>query len=341
MPEPLRATVVGAGNITKAWFPALIAEGVRVVSVVDLDLSLAERAIDHYALAGAKAFDSQERALADIGSDFVVDLTVPGAHRDVTVSALRAGRHVIGEKPMSDRLDSAKEMVRVADETGLMLMVSQSRRWNAGVLDASEGVASGKIGTLSSLRCDFYLRGYFDGFRTTMPHVLLGDMAIHHFDLARKMSGADALTVYALDDNPRGSWAADGVAAHALFQMAGGVTFVYSGCWSARGRHTSWDGDWRLQGSEGSIEYAGDERAKGYRSDGDGFTPEPTAIDIRAAQPEVRGQQAALREMIRYIREAVVPQSVASDNIQSLAMVCAAIESCETGRPVDVQAMLD
>lgn len=47
---------------------------------------------------------------------------------------------------------------------------------------------------------------HFGGFRDKMPSPLILDMAIHHFDLARYMSGADPVAVYAKEFNPAGSW---------------------------------------------------------------------------------------------------------------------------------------
>ncbi len=335
-----QAIVVGAGGISHPWFKSLLAEGVSIPAVVDLRKQAAEQRIEEHEVDGAVAYDDLDKALADHACDFVVDLTVPSAHADVTCKALEAGRHVIGEKPMAETFEQARRMVATAEQTGMMYMVSQSRRWNAGVLDVAEAVGNATLGRLTAIKCDFFLRSNFGGFRAAMDHVLLVDMAIHHFDLARKMGRVDPLRVYAEDFNTPDSWGRDGIAAHAVFRMTDQVRFSYAGSWCARGRHNSWDGDWRFQCTDGSLHYEHDQRATGYRSDGDGFTPEPTAVDVRAEQPDVRGQHAAIREMLRFLAHGTVPQSECHDNIKSFAMVCAAVESCQTGNPVDIAKML-
>ncbi|MFW6125327.1 MAG: Gfo/Idh/MocA family protein, partial [Pirellulales bacterium] len=98
-----RAVVVGAGGISGAWFPALAAEKVEVASVVDLDAKAARRRIDEFDL-DCEASTDLDAALKQCEPDFVADLTVPEAHCAVTCAALRAGCHVIGEKPMASSM---------------------------------------------------------------------------------------------------------------------------------------------------------------------------------------------------------------------------------------------
>jgi predicted dehydrogenase len=87
---------------------------------------------------------------------------------------------------------------------------------------------------------------HFGGFRESMRHVLLLDMAIHTFDAARFLSGEDALAVYCHETNPRGTWYEHGASATAVFEMTNGVTFTYRGSWCAEGLGTGWGADWRI-----------------------------------------------------------------------------------------------
>ena len=78
-------------------------------------------------------------------------------------------------------------------------------------------------------------------------------MAIHHFDLARYFTGLDAVAVYAHEFNPQGSWYEGDVAATCIFEMSNGAIFTYRGSWCAEGCHTSWNGDWRFIGINGTL----------------------------------------------------------------------------------------
>ncbi|MDQ3812671.1 MAG: Gfo/Idh/MocA family oxidoreductase, partial [Armatimonadota bacterium] len=232
-----RAVVAGAGGISRSWFPPLLAEKVNIVGVVDLNLEAARAAIAQYGLK-CEAFNDLSDALRQTTPDFVVDLTIPDAHCAVTCTALRAGCHVIGEKPMAATMPQARRMVRTAEETGKMYMVSQSRRWDKLTEVVQRVVTGGKLGAVTTINCDFYIGALFGGFRDEMPSPLILDMAIHHFDLARFFTGLDPVAVYAHEFNPRGSWYRGDVAASCIFEMTQGVVFTYRGSWCAEGCHT-------------------------------------------------------------------------------------------------------
>jgi len=224
----LKAVVVGAGSIAGAWFPSLVQEGVEVAGVVDLNIEIAQQRIEQYKLS-CKPSTDLSATLRKVRPDFVVDLTVPEAHCSVTCRSLRAGAHVIGEKPMASSMAEARRMVRTSTQTGKLYMVSQSRRYNATHDSVRRTVTGGKIGDLTTINCDFYIGAHFGGFRDEMPSPLILDMAIHHFDLARFMTGADPVAVYAKEFNPKGSWYSGDVAASAIFEMSDGVMFTYRG----------------------------------------------------------------------------------------------------------------
>jgi predicted dehydrogenase len=338
MPKP-RAIVVGAGGISDAWFPPLKAEKVDVVAVVDLAIERAEAQVKKHHLKTAVS-DDLARTLRECEADFLVDLTTPDAHCRVTCAALRAGLHVVGEKPMASSMVEARRMVRTSDVTGRLYMVSQSRRWDPKHDALARTVAAGRIGTLTTLNCDFFLGAHFGGFRDEMKSPLILDMAIHHFDMARMIGGADPVRVYAEEFNPRGSWYAGDVAANCLFEMTGGVRFAYRGSWCAEGCHTSWNGDWRIIGERGTILYERDGEPYGQVMAGKTGFNRPLK-PVRMATPRVAktAMHGALAEMLRFLKTGRTPQCECHDNIKSLAMVFAAMESSRKGRRVAVRAM--
>ena len=59
---------------------------------------------------------------------------------------------------------------------------------------------------MTTLHADFFIAPHFGGFRDTMEHVLLRDMAVHAFDSARFLAGADPLTAFGTSWNPEESW---------------------------------------------------------------------------------------------------------------------------------------
>ena len=331
------AVVVGAGGISNAWFRPLLAEKVRIPAVVDLRPKAAKAQIEKYEL-DAEACDDLAAAIKKHRPDFVVDLTVPEAHCSVTCTALKAGCHVIGEKPMASSMAEARKMVRASERAGKLYMVSQSRRWVTQHLRTRQTVARDAVGPLTTLNCDFYIGAHFGGFRDKMPSPLILDMAIHHFDLARFLSGADPVAVYAREFSPAGSWYKGDVAASCIFEMTGDVVFTYRGSWCAEGCHTSWNGDWRLIGPKGTLLMENDQDPVGEVVAGKkGFNRPLKKAWTAKGSVKHHGMHGALREMLAFLRTGKQPQTECHDNIKSLAMVFAAIESSRRGRRVAVK----
>src|SRR5579859_7939188 len=131
-------------------------------------------------------------------------------------------------------------------------MVSQNRRYHAQLLALRRLIAT-EIGTLGILNSDFYLGPHFGGFRDEMDNPLILDMAIHTFDAARYLSGADPLAVYCEEFNPTWSWYRGDACATALFEMTGGLRYTYRGSWCSEGRMTSWEAEGRAVGPRGTA----------------------------------------------------------------------------------------
>jgi predicted dehydrogenase len=331
--------VVGAGGISGAWFPRLIEEGVDVRAVVELDPKVAQKAVKRYGL-GAEVSTDLKATLRKHQPTFVLDLTTPDAHAGVTTTSLRAGCHVLGEKPMAASMSEARRMVRTSEQTGRLYMVAQTRRWDSRHASLREGLRRGLIGDVTTINCDFYMGAHFGGFREQMQSPLILDMAIHQFDLARFFTGADPVAVYAHEFNPKGSWYKGDVAATCVFEMTNGIVFTYRGSWCAEGCPTSWNGDWRVIGTKGTMLYeANADPAGEIALPGSGFERKRKAVRAPKVAVKYQGFHGALNEMLTYQRKGTPPQTECHDNIASLAMVFAAIESAKRKRRIPIRTL--
>lgn len=193
-----RAVLVGCGAMSKAWFEAARTIGdIDIVGVVDLARERAEARIAEFGLGAAIASDSLSAVLAKTSPDLLFDVVVPAARHATVAAGLDAGCHVLSEKPMAETMDEARDLVGRAREAGRIHAVVQNRRYLAQIRRIRQLVASGAIGDVTSLHCDFFLGPHFGGFREEMRHVLFLDMAIHTFDAARFLAGDAASAVYA------------------------------------------------------------------------------------------------------------------------------------------------
>ena len=334
-----RAVVVGAGGISGAWFPPLKAEKVEIVGVVDLNAKAARAKVKQYELDCGASTDLAD-TLKKTKPDFVVDLTVPEAHCAVTCAAMKAGCHVVGEKPMASSMAEARRMVKTAEATGRMYMVSQSRRWSALHERVRRAVTGGRIGRLTTINCEFYIGAHFDGFRTKMESPLILDMLIHQFDLCRFMTGVEPVAVYCKEFNPVGSWYDGDAATTIVFEMTDNVVFTLVGSWCSEGCNTSWNGDWRFVGDRGSLLYAHDQEPTGQVVAGrTGFFRKLRDFKAPKATMKRDGMHGALCEMLAFLRTGRKPQTECHDNIKSLAMVFAAMESSRKARRAPVRVM--
>lgn len=336
-----RALLIGAGGMGRTWAKNLReSTQVDLVGWIDIVPDQAAKAAEELEIGGLWTGTDLDQGLTELKPDFVVDVTPPESHHDVTIRSMAAGCAVLGEKPMADSMEHARMAVEAADRYGKLYMVSQSRRYEPR-LQGYRRLIKDHLGAIQYLSADFFLGPHFGGFREEMDYPLLLDMAIHTFDAARFLTGADAMSVYCESFNPANSWYKGDASAEALFAMSDGSRYSYRGSWCAEGRNTSWESEWRAVGANGSATWDGDSdlRADVVVGSGGFFyptkpvngKPDPDAI------PHIAG---SLRDFVNALETGSTPMGECHDNIQSLAMVFAAIESAESGRRVDVQRLV-
>jgi predicted dehydrogenase len=336
--EHYRALIVGAGGMGRAWGKNLRdCDQVTIGGWVDIRPDAAAQAASELGLGDIATGDDLARALAEVRPDFVVDVTIPEAHHDVTLAALAAGVPVLGEKPMAISMEQAHAMVAASERAGLLYMVSQSRRYQAQ-LQALRRLIAEQIGALGILNSDFYIGAHFGGFRDAMPSPLVLDMAIHTFDAARYLSAADPVAVYCEEFNPPWSWYQGNACATAIFEMSGGLRYTYRGSWCSEGQHTSWEAEWRAVGPNGSAIWDGHgtPTAELVAETGEFMSKtESRSADVAADMP--LGIAGSLRDFLNALKTGATPMGECHDNIKSLAMVFGAIESAATGRRVAIE----
>jgi predicted dehydrogenase len=258
-------------------------------------------------------------------------VTVPVAGPKVSVDALQRGLPVLCEKPLAETVRECLAMVAASEVSGKLLMVSQSRRYfRAGNAFGRQLAGLGAIGSLS---CQFFKAPHFSGFRERMAEPLLVDMAIHQFDLSRKLIGSEPVSVYCESYNPDWSWFDGNAAASAIFTFADGTRFSFTGSWCAPGLETSWNGRWRASASGGTATWDGDNPPVAELASGEALPAE-----VLDDPEQIAG---SLVEFVDAVRSSTIPQSEVHSNVVSVAMVEAAVRSAATGAPVRIADVLE
>lgn len=327
---------VGVGKMGQHWL-GLLAESdqIELVGIVEPVPALREAAIDRVNLAPGKAHASLDDAMAATEFDAAVIVTPPATHRPIAEQLLRAGKHVLTEKPLATSLDDAQAMIAVAASAGRTLMVAQNYRHNGQIAAVRALVASGKTGEPRSvsIRFDKDSRTMFGegDFRYSMPNVLLVDMSIHHFDMLRAITGRNAGRVYAQSWHvPDGNFAGD-AAVTVQITLDGNLPVTYRGNWATDAPETTWNGDWEIVCERGRLLWQVDASGESpitwlpYGSEPETIEPVPLPAS---------GQEGLLREFVEAVATGRDPDTSATDNINSIAIVFAAVESAETGTVV-------
>ena len=341
----MRIVQVGVGRAGSIW-ATLVQEtdGIELAGVVDADPVALARVQDELGLPAAACAHSLAAALEQVDAEAVLVVTPPATHAAVAIEALRAGKHVLTEKPLAMDLTEAAAMLRAAREAGRTLMVAQNYRFVPPARAVQRAVAGGALGDLLAVRIAFRRdvrhRIQPGRFHYAMPHPLLLDMTIHHVDLLRAVTGRDVATVYAR------SWPAPDASfirhpsVAAVLTLVGGTVATYDGDWVGGGGDTSWNGNWEFTGTGGRLVWRGGEPGiltgdlTLHPWDG---PPETLPLPVLAAT-ERAGLLAAFRDAVA---AGTQPETDAADNVRSLAAVLAAARSVDTGEVVDVAELLD
>jgi predicted dehydrogenase len=278
----IKAAVVGTGFIGVVHVEALRRLGVEVRGIVG---SSAERAADKASAAGLPApYPSFEAMLDDPALD-VVHLTTPNhLHHEQARAVLAAGKHVVCEKPLAMNSDETAELLRLAEESGLVHAVNFNIRFYAQNQEARARVQAGELGDVRLISGaylqDWLLRDTDWNWRLDPAAGgslrAVGDIGSHWLDLITFISGrhveavmADLSTFVPVRRRPTGpvetfSGASDGEtvdtpmetedAAGILLRLSGGARAVVTVSQVSAGRKNLLS--WEIDGSESSLAWA-------------------------------------------------------------------------------------
>jgi predicted dehydrogenase len=319
--------LIGCGGITQTHLNAYKKMGYRVAAVCDISEAAAEaRRREFYPKAGVY---TDHRALLERKDIDVVDIaTHPAVRLPQIEDALCAGKHVLSQKPFVLDLADGEKLVALAARKKVRLAVNQNGRW-APYFSYARGLAqSGKLGELISVNMTLawnhtWIKG--TSFER-LHHVIFYDFAIHWFDIVMCLFGErKALGVFAALGHAPKQNIKPPMNGHALISLPDGQATL------AFHAHTLF----------GNVEHLLITGTKGlYQATG----PICAANDILLitekgeSRPVLQGKwfpdgmAGAMSKLLCAIEENREPQNSAANNLQSLALCFAALQSTRTGR---------
>ncbi|MBI4786583.1 MAG: Gfo/Idh/MocA family oxidoreductase [Chloroflexi bacterium] len=339
--DKFRVAVVGAGILgarhARVYHELPETELVAVVDVDPARESVAER-------YGARFYQDMCAALDNEQIDLMSIATPDHLHCAPVLAALKAGKHVLMEKPLATTVADARAIVAATAESGLVVMVNFSQRFVADHVWIKQAIDAGQIGRPQiaiSVKFDtiFVPTGMIRSWSVqTSP---LYFMSSHDLDLIYWFLGKRPVEVFAHET--RGTLDAQGLAVHdglnALIQFEGGVSTNIHSSWIHPNTYPKVaDGFIQIIGSEGALFYNSRTRSVELFNGKGGqkveFSGPQTADEVGG---KITGAfTESVRHFLACVRDRREPQTSPRNALPIAEAQAAVIESLRTGQPVAV-----
>lgn len=324
--------VVGCGGVSQVHLQAYRNGGFNVVALCSRSKERAEARRAEFYPEAAVATDLEEVLKRDDVA--VVDITThPDVRPPLIEAALKAGKHVLSQKPFVLDLETGRRLVDLAEQRGLKLAVNQNGRWAPHFAYMREVIRSGLIGHVATV--DFELHWDHHWIVGTefekVNHLVLYDFAIHWFDIATLFFGERrARKVYAAAQRSRFQRAQPPFLAHAAIEFEDGQATIALNAACAFGQEDRTT----VIGNLGTV-----------RSVGPNLLEQRVTLHTASgtSSPELTGKwfpdgfQGAMGELLCAVEEDRQPLNSARENLRSLALCFAALRSAERGSVVTLE----
>ncbi len=341
----LRALMIGAGGMAGGWIRHMLprfSDRMQIVGLCDVQPEVLGEAAQFLALPERARFLRMDDAFARTEADFAIVVIPPAHHRDAVVRAASRGMHVLSEKPIADTWEAAVDIYRAVRRAGVKMAVIQNYRYTPRILTLKGVLADGVIGRpcyiMARFGADYRVRGSWGDFRHRIRHSLLVEGGIHHLDQIRNLAGADCAWIAGREWNPdHPSFDGESIAQY-VCGMCNGVAGNYEGsCLAAAGQNSWHQEHYRIECEDGAVAVGRDQVVRLERHVGGGRL---RTEELAMVRPDYDGHQHIINGALQWFAGGAPPETQLQDNIQSNAMLFAAIDASERRQTVDVQAKL-
>lgn len=344
--------VVGVGAMGRAWCDRMLLPNIQdglieVVAAVDLNPEAVQYARRSLGLRADQCYTDLEKAFDEVKADCCAVITTPDSHEHVVDLALAHDLHILSEKPIADTLEASLRIAAKVRAAGKKMGVTMSHRFDQDKTTLRRMLRSGRYGALDYLVCRFTCDcrqfGAWGKFRHEIADPLMIEGAVHHLDILADLAGAKCDTLYAQTWNPPwGEFAGDSQGM-ALMRFENGTRALYEGAKTNAVSLNGWTNEYIRAECEGAALILGNRQIERFSYDA-------SQKNRRALEGE--GEPIPLLEQPKWANAWLIEQFVrwldggepmetnVEDNLQSVALIFAAIESSRSGRPVQVQEYL-
>jgi predicted dehydrogenase len=352
MSTPYSVIQVGTGGRGATWcrdiLPWAADDGlIEPVAAVDVDPDAHENAVEGLGLSPDRCYTDAEAAFEAHDADLCTVVVPPWIHEEIVDAALPHGLDVLSEKPIADTLDASVRIAEKVDRAGAKMGVTMSHRFDRDKATLRRRIGRDANGPLDYLvgrfTCSLREHGAWGAFRHEMEDPLLVEGGVHQLDFLADMAGGTPTRLYA--DTWRPEWAEYEGDCQALvqFQTTEGTRVAWEGAKANAAGLNGWGDDYvRAECRDATLVL--DRRSLTrypYETVGGWGNAEPDdgeaiPLDERAAWSD----RWLVEQFVDWLDGGDPMPTNVDDNLQSVALVEAAIESNETGAPVRVDELL-
>lgn len=342
--------LVGTGGQGRYWcshyLPPNIKEGLlEVVAAVDTNPEALENARKFLGLPADRCYTDIQKAFRENCADFCTIVVPPAFHEPVVDVALEHDMHILSEKPIADTWAGSLRIANKVKCAGKKMGVTMSHRFDQDKTTLRQELKSGRYGALDYLVCRFTCNwrkfGSWGKFRHEIPNPLMVEGAVHHLDILADLAGARCDTIYAQTWNPPwGEYAGDSQGL-VMMHFENGTRALYEGAKTNSVSLNPWGQEYiraecekaTLILSHRRLECFAYNACKQMVKEGDGET-------IPLLTQSKWSNTWLVEKFVRWLSGGEPMETNVADNLQSVALIFAAIESNQTGQPVRVQDFL-
>ena len=347
-----RVIQVGTGGWGRSWcerfLPPNVVDGlIEVVAAVDKSTDALANAQRALGLRPDQCFTDIQQAFDQVRADFCTIVVPPAHHEAVVDLALAHDLHILSEKPIADTLEGSVRIAEKVRRAGVKMAVTMSHRFDQDKTTLRHLLRAGSAGPLDYIMmrftCDARRFGTWGHFRHEIPDTLMIEGAVHHLDILADMAGAPCETLYAETWNP--AWGEYGGDSQGLVIMrfANGSRAVYEGAKTNAVGLNGWAQEYlRVEGRDATLILDRRQLERfAYNPSERWRTAQPGEGEAVPLLEQPKWANAWLIEkFVRWLDGGEPMETNVEDNLQSVALIFAAIESSRTGSPVRVQDML-
>lgn len=346
-----KAILVGTGGFGAYWCRVFLPPNIQdnlleVVAAIDINPNALQNARDHLGLREDQCYTDAQKAFDENKADFAIIVVPPAYHENIVDLALNHDMHILSEKPIADSLLASVRIAQKVKSAGKIMGVTMSHRFDQDKTTLRKAIQSGAYGPLDYLvcrfTCDCRVFASWGKFRHEIPDPLMVEGAVHHLDILADMAGDCCDTIYAQTWNPNwGEFAGDSQGL-VIMHMQNNTRAFYEGAKTNAVGLNGWGQEYiraecqdaTLVMSHRKVEaFPFNATKRTYVQPGEGQ-------EIPLLQQSKWANTWLIEKYVNWLNGGEPMETNVEDNLQSIALIFAAIQSSRTGQPVKVQEML-